>query len=186
MPVDDFDVPEWVHNLLAEINLDDYVRAGTNVTIREINHLIRIAKDGRLDVETISKLYREANKFSGAGTVLTAGALVILVVFLCHPRVVSRPVLNALRLTAAGVATGMFLSVRLIPCIVNTFEASLVAKVQSHWSVKPLVGVLQEMAMRRYGGSRTARTGTRPSAAGDYLPAFKFWAKGNNTPSSKR
>ncbi|TIA43088.1 hypothetical protein D6C79_06910 [Aureobasidium pullulans] len=119
MPVDDFDVPEWVHNLLAEIKLDDYIRAGTNVTIREINHLIRIAKDGRLDVETISKLYREANKFSGAGTVLTAGALVILVVFLCHPRVVSRPVLNALRLTAAGVATGMFLSVRLIPCIVE-------------------------------------------------------------------
>ncbi|THY13457.1 hypothetical protein D6D01_08345 [Aureobasidium pullulans] len=164
MPVQGLDIPEWLHKLLTEVNLNDITHAMTNVTLREVNHLVSFTKGRELNAETITKLYEEASKFSGAGTAVAAAALVIFVIIFHFPMAVATPFLTMLGFTNIGPAA-----------------ASLAATFQSMWGVNAFFSLLQSAAMSGYGAPIVAGVVKGASIVGGTYTYFKLWALGNYT-----
>lgn len=100
-------LPDALHKLFTQVNLEDMTKAVTNVTLADFTHLIDVAKGRELNTETITKLYEEASKLHGAGSALMAAALVIFVVIFCFLMAAATPLLTALGFTNIGPAAGM-------------------------------------------------------------------------------
>lgn len=79
-----------------------------NITLADFTHLINIAKGQELNVTTITKLYEEASKLSGAGTALITAALVVAVIAFCFPMSVAALFLTPLGFSINNVAAGKF------------------------------------------------------------------------------
>jgi len=107
MAVNGLALPDGLHKLFTQVNLEDITKAITNVTLADFTHLINTAKGRELNAETVTKLYEEASKLHGAGTTLMAAALVMLVIIFCFPMAVATPFLTALGFTNIGPAAGM-------------------------------------------------------------------------------
>lgn len=181
MPIQGLDIPEWLHKLLTEANLNDITHAMTNVTLREVNHLVSFTKGRELNAETITKLYEEASKFSGAGTAVAAAALVIFVIIFHFPMAVATPVLTMLGFTNIGPAAGERSSLDSMIGMSDNIAASLAATFQSMWGVNALFSLLQSAAMSGYGAPIVAGVVKGGSVIGGTYTYFKLWALGNYT-----
>lgn len=101
-------LPPWLRDLIKNVNLADMTKAITNVTLADFKHLIDTAKGRELNADTVKKLFDEAKKLPGAGTVLTAAALVVSVIIFCFPMALATPFLSALGFTSIGPAAGKY------------------------------------------------------------------------------
>ncbi|KAH0286483.1 hypothetical protein M436DRAFT_51169 [Aureobasidium namibiae CBS 147.97] len=153
-------LPDGLHKLFTQVNLEDITKAITNVTLADFTHPVNTAKGRELNAETVTMLYEEASKLHGAGATLMAAALVTFVIIFCFPMAAATPFLTMLGFTNIGPAA-----------------ASLVAVFQSAWGVNALFSLLQSAAMGGYGAPVVAGVVQAASAAG----AFKAWAMGNFT-----
>ncbi|KAI5198160.1 hypothetical protein E4T39_06877 [Aureobasidium subglaciale] len=156
MALGGLDLPEWLHELLTQVDLQKITQAMTNISLHDFQRLAGFAKDRELNAETIKKLYEEAAKLSGAGTALTAAALVIAVIFLCFPWALASPLLTMLG-----------------------FSTSIAATFQSLWGVNALFSLLQSAAMGGYGAPIVAGVVQGASAIGVGYSSFKLWAVAN-------
>lgn len=177
MAVNGLALPDGLHKLFTQVNLEDITKAITNVTLADFTHLINTAKGRELNAETVTKLYEEASKLHGAGTTLMAAALVMFVIIFCFPMAVATPFLTALGVTNIGPAAGTDVHKSLFLKITDFAVASLVAAFQSAWGVNALFSLLQSAAMGGYGAPIVAGVVQAASAAG----VFKAWAMGNFT-----
>ncbi|CAD0084363.1 unnamed protein product, partial [Aureobasidium vineae] len=158
------ELPEWLSQLFAKVNLEDITLAMRNITLRDFTHLVNFARGKELNATTITQLYEEASKLSGAGTALLAAALVIAVIIFCFPMAAATPFLTLLGFTNIGPAA-----------------ASLIAYFQSAWGVNALFSLLQSAAMGGYGAPIVAGVVQGASAVSAGLSAFKLWSMGNWT-----
>lgn len=102
------ELPEWLHQLFTQVNLEDITQAMKNITLADFTHLINVAKGQELNAATITKLYEEASKLSGAGTALFTAALVIAVIAFCFPMTAAALFLTPLGFTMNNIAAGEF------------------------------------------------------------------------------
>ena len=94
MAANGLDLPEWLHKLFTEVNLEGITQAMANVTLKDFTHLVDFVKGRELNADTITKLFEEANKLSGAGTAFAAACLVFSVIHICFPWALAAPFLN--------------------------------------------------------------------------------------------
>ncbi|THV79942.1 hypothetical protein D6D29_06509 [Aureobasidium pullulans] len=64
MAANGLDLPEWLHKLFTEVNLEGITQAMTNVTLKDFTHLVDFVKDRDLNADTITELFEEANKLA--------------------------------------------------------------------------------------------------------------------------
>lgn len=100
------ELPEWLGQLFAQVNLEDITQAMKNITLADFIHLINIAKGQEFNTTTVIKLYEEASKLSGAGTALFTAALVIAVIAFCFPMAATALFLTPLGFTMNNIAAG--------------------------------------------------------------------------------
>lgn len=108
MATNGHELPEWLGQLFTQVNLEDITHAMKNITLADFTHLINIARDQELSADTVTKLYEEASKLSGAGTALLAAALVIAVIAFCFPMAAAAMFLTPLGFTMNNIAAGQF------------------------------------------------------------------------------
>lgn len=108
MAANGLDLPEWLHKLFTEVNLEGITQAMTNVTLKDFTHLVDFVKGRELNADTITKLFEEANKLSGAGTAFAAACLVFSVIHICFPWALAAPFLNMIGFTVANLAPGTY------------------------------------------------------------------------------
>ncbi|KAG9681468.1 hypothetical protein KCU95_g14719, partial [Aureobasidium melanogenum] len=158
------EVPEWLHQFFTQVKLEDIAHAMRNITLADFTHLINIAKGQKLNATTVTKLYEEASKVSGAGTALFTVALVIAVIAFCFPMAAA-----ALFLTPLGFTMN------------NIAAASIASTSQSIWGVNALFSLLQSAAMGGYGAPVVAAVVQGASAVSAGFSALKLWSMGNWT-----
>ncbi|CAD0092992.1 unnamed protein product [Aureobasidium mustum] len=107
MAANSHELPEWLHQLLTQVNLEEITSAMENITLADFTRLVNIAKGQELNVTTITKLYEEASKLSGAGTALIAAALVVAVIAFAFPMSVAAVFLTPLGFTMNNIAAAM-------------------------------------------------------------------------------
>ncbi|KAG9554039.1 hypothetical protein KCU71_g14715, partial [Aureobasidium melanogenum] len=128
------EIPEWLHQLFIQVNLEDVTHATRRITLADLNHLINFTRGRELNVDTVTKLCEEASKLSGAGTPLIAAALIIAVIAFCFPGTAAALCSNPL---------GFIMN--------NVTAASIASTCQSIWRSNALFGLLQRAAMGGYG-----------------------------------
>ena len=109
MAANSHELPEWLHQLFTQVNLEDITSAMKNITLADFTHLINIAKGQEFNTTTVTKLYEEASKISGAGTALITAALVIAVIAFCFPMAAAALFPTPLGFTMNNVAAGKFI-----------------------------------------------------------------------------
>ena len=127
MAANGLDLPEWLHKLFTEVNLEGITQAMTNVTLKDFTHLVDFVKGRELNADTITKLFEEANKLSGAGTAFAAACLVFSVIHICFPWALTAPFLNMIGFTVANLAPGTYCCCRLLQriCFTMTYVTQL-------------------------------------------------------------
>ncbi|THW84701.1 hypothetical protein D6D15_08639 [Aureobasidium pullulans] len=164
MAANGLDLPEWLHKLFTEVNLEGITQAMTNVTLKDFTHLVDFVKGRELNADTITKLFEEANKLSGAGTAFAAACLVFSVIHICFPWALAAPFLNMIGFTVTNLA-----------------PASIVSAFQSIFGVNALFSLLQSAMMGGYGAPIVAGAIQGASTISAGLSAFKLWTMGNFT-----
>lgn len=101
MAANGLDLPEWLHKLFTEVNLEGITQAMTNVTLKDFTHLVDFVKDRDLNADTITELFEEANKLA--------------------------PFLNMIGFTVANLAPGTYYCCRLLQriCFTTTYVTQL-------------------------------------------------------------
>ncbi|KAG9530904.1 hypothetical protein KCU93_g2099, partial [Aureobasidium melanogenum] len=164
MATNGHELPEWLGQLFTQVNLEDITHAMKNITLADFTHLINIARGQELNADTVTKLYEEASKLSGAGTALIAAALVIAVIAFCFPMAAAAMFLTPLGFTMNNIAA-----------------ASIASTFQSIWGFNALFSLLQSAAMGGYGAPIVAAVVQGASAVSAGFSARKLWAIGNWT-----
>ncbi|KAH0142962.1 hypothetical protein KCU67_g13790, partial [Aureobasidium melanogenum] len=164
MATNGHELPEWLGQLFTQVNLEDITHAMKNITLADFTHLINIARGQELNADTVTKLYEEASKLSGAGTALLAAALVIAVIAFCFPMTTFAMFFTPLGFTMSNIAA-----------------ASIASTFQSIWGVNALCSLLQSAAMGGYGAPIVAAVVRGASAVSAGFSARKLWAIGNWT-----
>ncbi|KAG9598456.1 hypothetical protein KCU77_g9926, partial [Aureobasidium melanogenum] len=111
MAANGHELPEWLGQLFTQVNLEDITQAMENITLADFTHLINIARGQELNADSVTKLYEEASKLSGAGTALISAALVIAVIAFCFPMAAAALLLTPLGFTMNNIAAGEFRAV---------------------------------------------------------------------------
>lgn len=109
MAANSHELPECLHQLFTQVNLEDITRAMKNITLANFTYLITIARGQELDAATVTKLYEEASRLSGAGTALFTAALVVAVIAFCFPITAAALFLTPLGFRTTNIAAGVFL-----------------------------------------------------------------------------
>lgn len=103
---------EWLGQLFTQVNLENITQAMKNITLADFTHLINMARGQGLNATTVTKLYGEASKLSGAGTALITAALVIAVIAFCFPMAAAAALfLTPLGFTMNNIAAAEFRAV---------------------------------------------------------------------------